>query len=297
MEDKEITKEQATKGAVAPIDLSTIKNLDVASEKDASVVGLKNKVSTMKKKKSKFCFLEANKIPLLSGGRYYQDSDDEDLKNGYIKLYPFSLAEEEILTNQAYLKSGSAFRILFDSCMASNYDSKKLLSYDVMYLLYALRNISYGSEYKFDCKCAECGKKYEKTIDIEQVDWEEIPAEVKDVNTIKLPVSKYTVTIRLSRLADEEETTRLRNLEKYDVSDRILELYVQTLEILDNEGEAVDPKDWIEFYTAIPSADRLAIYKTFEFAKSTPKVLVTCPKCGSSKEMAIPLEEDFFRLS
>ena len=87
--EKEVI-EEATK-PVAPIDLSALKNLDVASERDESLKGIK-KASEMKKKKSKFCFMESSRIPLLSGGRYYLDAEDEDLRNGFIKLYPISMA-------------------------------------------------------------------------------------------------------------------------------------------------------------------------------------------------------------
>jgi hypothetical protein len=292
--EKEVV-EEATK-PVAPIDLSALKNLDVASERDESLKGIK-KASEMKKKKSKFCFMESNRIPLLSGGRYYLDAEDEDLRNGFIKLYPISMAEEEVLTNQAYLKSNSAFRILFENCMASNYDASRLLSYDVYYLLYALRNISYGSDYKFDCKCAECGKEFKKEINIEEVDWEEIPNDVKDVNEIKLSVG-YTVKIRLARLADEEESTRLKQTKKYeDVPDRIVNLVVQTLEIKDPDGELVNPNDWADFYEALPGKDRVLIQKCFEFANNVPMVSIICPKCGATRQVAIPMDRDFFRLS
>lgn len=282
---------------VAPIDLSAIKNLETASERDESLKGIK-KASEMRKKKSKFCFMEANKIPLLSGGRYYLDAEDEDLRNGYIKLYPISMTEEEVLTNQAYLKSNSAFRILFENCMASNYDASKLLSYDAYYLLYALRNISYGSDYKFDCKCADCGKEFKKEIDIEEVDWEEIPENVKDINEIKLPVSNYTVKIRLARLADEEESTRLKTTKKYeDVSDRVVSLVVQTLEIKDDNGELLNPNDWADFYEALPGKDRVEISKCFEFANNVPTATIVCPKCGATRQVPIPMDRDFFRLS
>lgn len=293
--EKEVV-EEATK-PVAPIDLSALKNLDVASERDESLKGIK-KASEMKKKKSKFCFMEFSRIPLLSGGRYYLDAEDEDLRNGFIKLYPISMAEEEILTNQAYLKSNSAFRILFENCMASSYDASKLLSYDVYYLLYALRNISYGSDYKFDCKCAECGKEFSKEINIEEVDWEEIPEEVKDINEIKLPVSQYTVKIRLARLSDEEEATRLKQTKKYeDVPDRIVSLVVQTLEIKDENGEPINPNDWAEFYEALPGKDRVEIQKCFEFTNNVPMVPIICPKCGAQRMAQIPMDRDFFRLS
>ena len=57
------------------------------------------------------------------------------------------------------------------------------------------------------------------------------------INEIKLSVG-YTVKIRLARLAEEEEATRLKQTKKYEeVPDRIVSLVVQTLEIKDPDGE------------------------------------------------------------
>ena len=69
--NKEVIEE--AQKPVAPIDLSAIKNLDVAVDRDESLKEIKSKVSTMKKNKGKFCFMEAHRVPLLSRGRYYQE--------------------------------------------------------------------------------------------------------------------------------------------------------------------------------------------------------------------------------
>ena len=103
--------------------------------------------SARAKAKKKFCFDEALAFMLPSGGKFYQDSPDKDLREGIIKLRPMSLADEEILTNKAYSKNGSTFRVLFDTCMASNYEAKKLLAFDSVYIMYILRKISYGDDY------------------------------------------------------------------------------------------------------------------------------------------------------
>ena len=294
--NKEVIEE--AQKPVAPIDLSAIKNLDVAGDRDESLKEIKSKVNTMKKNKGKFCFMEAHRIPLLSGGRYYQDSNDKDLKDGYIKLVPMSLAEEEILTNQAYLKNNSAFRLVFDNCLRSDYKASNLLSYDVYYLLYALRNISYGNDYEFNCKCAECGKEFKKTINIDEIDWEEIPEDVQDEVAVNLPVSRYIVKIRMSRLKDEEEVTRLSTVKKYEeVPERILEYFVRTIEIIDDNGDPVAPSDWIEFYQALPTKDRVAIADKFNYASNVPTVQIICPKCSATREVGIPIDKGFFRLS
>ena len=120
-----------------------------------------------------------------------------------------SMAEEEILTNVAYLKSGAAFRMLFDACMASDYDAGKLLSYDSTYLLYALRNIGYGSDYTFKVKCEECQKEFTHTIDVAEITFDELPEDTKEIYDIELPYSKYTVTMNLPRIKQDENVIKI----------------------------------------------------------------------------------------
>ena len=55
--NKEVIEE--AQKPVAPIDLSAIKNLDVAGDRDESLKEIKSKVSTMKKNKGKFCFIKS----------------------------------------------------------------------------------------------------------------------------------------------------------------------------------------------------------------------------------------------
>lgn len=285
------------------IDLTKIKNLDaVAKTGDrelAATLKSKGKQNARKEAKRKFNFSEASVFELPSNGKFYQDSDDEDLRRGLIKLLPMGLAEEEILTNRAYHKNSSMFRVLFDTCMESDYPAKKLLSYDVLYLVYCLRQITYGEDYKFDIKCGECDKSFSYDMNISEIDFKELE-ETQDARTISLPVSKYSATLRLLRLADEEEIARLKNstyADDEEVSETILNLFVRTVSIQDEKGNEISPDDWIEFYTCLPVKDKLEIKKSFEKAVNDPKISVVCPKCGNVIKMSVPFDSDFFRIA
>lgn len=284
------------------IDLSKVKNLEAVEKTDSSsfaaTIKQKGKANARKEAKRKFNFSEASTFQLPSGGRFYQDAEDEDLKKGIIKLLPMGLAEEEILTNRAYIKNSSTFRVLFDTCMENNYPAKRLLSYDALYIMYCLRQITYGTDYSFKIKCDECGKEFGFDLNISDIDFEELK-EKTDGREISLPVSKYTVEMRLLRLGDEEEMTRLssRYSEDEEVSDTVLNFYVRTLSIKDNNGDEISPDDWIDFYTCLPLKDKQAIKDSFANAVNDPKVSTVCPKCGNTIKMSIPLEADFFRIA
>lgn len=281
------------------VDLSKIKNMEAVSENDSAAAKMIEKKiisSPHKAAKRKFCFMDPVSVQLPSHGRFYQDSEDEDLRNGIIKLYPMSVAEEEILTNQAYTKSGTAIRMLFDSCMASDYDAGKLLSFDSTFLLYYLRKISYGSDYTFSIKCSECKKEYKYTLDISDVEFEELPEDAQDVYDITLPRSKYAVSMTLPRIIQDENEIKIKNRIK-DVSDQIADMISHTVSVRSPDGEEISPSMWGDFFKELPSIDRAEITKTFAFTKNNPKVTVTCPYCGNDEEVSIPMDLDFFRMA
>ena len=284
------------------IDLSKVKNLDAVEKTDgatfAATIKQKGKTNARKEAKRKFNFSEASAFELPSHGKFYQDSNDEDLKKGIVKLLPMGLAEEEILTNRAYLKNSSTFRVLYDTCMENDYPAKKLLSYDGLYLMYALRQITYGTDYTFKVKCGECGKDFPYSMNISEIDFKELE-EKQDEREIKLPVSKYTVSMRLLRLGDEEEISRLsaKYEDDEEVSDTVLNFYVRTVSIRDENDEEVSPDEWIEFYTCLPLKDKEAIKKNFEKAINDPKITITCPKCGNTITISVPMDADFFRIA
>ena len=125
-------------GPAPGIDLSKIKNTKAAKiEKE-----FKEKISTTKARKNKFCFMEDYQVKLPSNGIPYKDFDDDELANGEITIRPMSLADEEILGNKTYSKNGTIFSKLLDSCIVNNVNVKKLIPYDVFYLLYYLRKIT-----------------------------------------------------------------------------------------------------------------------------------------------------------
>lgn len=283
------------------IDLTKVANAEALDPSDAKFLknATRNKrASSRKEAKKKFNFLEPMMFPLPSRGKFYQDSEDEDLRKGFIKITPMTFAEEEILTNKALLKNGSMFRILFDTCIASDYDAKRILDYDVMYIMYIIRQISYGNDYHFDVTCEECNKKFGVDIAIEDIDWEELPDDIEEEFSIKLPVSKYTLKMRLERLGDQEEQDRLKKLNSDNelATDRIISMVTKTLSIKDTKGHEVDPEDWIDFYSCLPTLDKNAINDKYKGTVNTPKAVVRCPECGNNITIGVPIDEDFFRL-
>lgn len=280
-------------GPAPALDLSKVANLEANKAKGNDVEVIQ--AQSMKAKKSKFCFTEEHEIELPSKGYLYQDADDEDIKKGIVRLRPMSLADEEIIANQSYIKNGTVFIHLLNSCILNNFDARNFVSYDVYYLIYALRQITYGEDYDFEVTCPNCDKKYDFTMKLNEVEFEQMEGTESPRKKFKLPVSKFTVDMRCAKLGDEEEIYKAAKVSDY--SDNILGYVARTYEILDNKGAVIGPKDYAEFFEAIPGKDRAEITKTFKNIDGlkVPSVTCVCPKCGYEHENTIPFNKEFFR--
>jgi len=283
------------------IDLSKLSNLDAVASKDDL---MKEAVSKRGKKrnKGKFNFAESEIVNLPSRGILYKNvTTDENVLNGKIELYPMTAREEEILSTQKFIKDGSATRRVLDRCIASDIDAKDILTYDSNYLLFFLRQISYGDDYEFELKCQNsmCGKKFNHSLKISDLEFEELP-DVQEPIEVKLERSKYTVNLVLPRLYHTEDIISRSNSKTKtteDSSGSQIDRYLSTtVSIIDPDGDELDRSDWEEFYEALPGIDIAAIREASDYSTGVDTLEgVVCPFCESDYSGTIPIGINFFR--
>lgn len=297
MNEDEIKKmaEEAPK-----IDLSKLKNVDAVKTFEPGIEKLAEDAKKFKPKGKKFNFRSPELIPLPSHGTLYHTSD-EDIRSGFIRLLPMSLREEEILTTSRFLRSGSATKMVLENCIVSDIDADEILLFDSNYLLFRLRQLSYGDDYKFTLKCdnPDCKREFTHSLKISELKFNELPEDIVEPIEVKLPVSKYTVKFILGRLRHSEELFKLSAKEKNEDIDRtrLRNLLVTTISILDDEGNPVNPSDWAEFYESIPGMDRAALTDKSKYDTGIDKLEgVSCPHCDTEFSGSIPVGIEFFRL-
>ena len=87
-------------------------------------------------------------IDLPSKGLLYPE--DSELAKGILEMKYMTAKEEDILTNQSYIRNGTVLDRLMKSLIVSKINYDDLLIGDKNAIMVAARILGYGSEYVFD---------------------------------------------------------------------------------------------------------------------------------------------------
>jgi len=154
-------------------------------------------------------------VDLPSRGLVYPK--DHVLRSGKIEIKYMTAKEEDILTNQAYIKNGTVIDKLIDSVIVSkDVNQKDLIVGDKNAVLIATRILGYGAEYKVSVKGEEhqidLGKLENKPFDESNL------VDGKNEFNFTLPHSKTVLTYKIltgnDESAIERELAGLKRLNK-----------------------------------------------------------------------------------
>jgi hypothetical protein len=150
-------------------------------------------------------------IELPSKGFLYPK--DNPLSSGKIEMKYMTAKEEDILTNQNYIKNGIVIDELLKSLIVSKINYNDLLVGDKNALLVAARILGYGKDYTFMYNGEEI------TVDLSSLDNKEFDTSdlTQGVNefTFILPHSQTPLTYRLLTHGDEGKiTAEIKGLKK-----------------------------------------------------------------------------------
>lgn len=191
---------------------------------------------------------------------------------------------------------------LIQNCIL-NTDSVKaeeLKFFDLYFLMFKLRTITYGSEYKLKgIYCDHCGKEQEITANIDDLKVNYLPDDFVEPFNIKLPISGDVLGCKLLSAKDYDDIqreTERRSSKGMDDSDFILS-YVQRIVTIN--GEATVPA-LVENYVQEMNARDLRAFD-IEYGKISNNVgldltyTCQCPTCGAEMTFQVPLVNEFFR--
>jgi hypothetical protein len=238
-------------------------------------------------------------VPLPSSGKVY--SQESTLYGAEtVDIRPMTAREEDILTSRALIKKGTVITELIKSCLVDrSINPSDLLGGDRNALMVAIRITGYGPQYPAEIECQECGTKANHEFDLAQLPVRrlEIDPVVPGTNLFEfvLPRSKKVVKFRFLTGRDEEEImTTSEKQKKLGLSTESnvttnLMYAISSIEGIEDRGKIAS------FVKMMPAMDSLALRNYIK--DNEPGVIMkqetSCPSCGHSEEVAMPLGVNF----
>lgn len=227
-----------------------------------------------------------------------------------VRIRRMTIREEEILylsdDNPTYLDDIAL------SCIVSpkNISLNVLHPNDLMYLLYAIRNISFDSQYKQNSICPMCRQAHLETVDITQLPINFLdPDYINLMKEIKLPLSGDTVEIKIlteGELLDLDDKIQREIRAKKIVDSKKAKLYefqMRREAVIDKvNGEPFkDLESKRNYINSMASKDYNKIVNVSAAIRDSfgldRKLEVKCPYCKRPYESEASIVPEFFRPS
>ena len=249
---------------------------------------IKTKLLTMSESKFKFP-TEVSDLP--SKGILYPK--DNPLSSGKIEMKYMTAREEDILTNQNYIKNGTVIDELLKALIVSKINYNDLITGDKNAIMLAARVLGYGKNYQFtyDGEEQSCDLTSLEPVDI---DFSKFP-HGKNQFEYKLPNSERDITFKLLTGADENEIDKeIKALEKiskeqgFELTTRLKYMITS----VDGKSEPSYINNFVE--TEFLSRDSLAFRKKIQEITPDIQLKQEVEIGGEVVEVDIPLTTEFF---
>jgi len=201
-------------------------------------------------------------VELPSKGLVYPQ--DNPLSSGKIEMKYMTAREEDILTNQNYIKNGTVFDKLLRSLIISAIDFDDLVIGDKNAILIAARVLGYGKDYTIDYPHPQTGENEEITIDLTTIKEKEVDLTIyRNVNefTFKLPKSGNEITFKLLTHKDEriiEDETK--GLKRANINSQVTTRLKHMILSINGDREAKAVRDFVDNYLLAADSKALRDY-------------------------------------
>ena len=244
-----------------------------------------------KKSKPKFKF-PTEIVDLPSRGLIYPK--DNPLSSGQVEMKYMTAKEEDIITNQTYIRKGTVVDKLLEALVVSDVDLGDMIVGDKNALLVASRVLGYGSNYKFEY----LGSEYETDLSkLENKKFnEELISKGENKFTFTTPNGNNLIEFRLmTDKVEKQVDAELRGLRKLskeanpEMSTRMKHMIIS----VDGNTDKKDIREFVDQYFLARDAKAMRDYiieiqpdVDFSFEREMPN--------GEIEEIDIPIGANFF---
>lgn len=185
-----------------------------------------------------------------------------------------------------------------------NYDIMELKPFDMQYLMYKLRIVTYGPEYKVSLRCPNCGRLHDITVNLDDIETKYL----EDDETFEepfeigpLPVSKDVIGAKIMSMKDtidvEKEAKKiLQKFPDYVGEPEFILNYQKR--IVTVNGKEIPPHE-IQAYVEGMNAKDMRYFDSYyaKYAADLGMDLIMQQECncGEIFDYRLPINSEFFR--
>ena len=240
--------------------------------------------------------LPTENVELPSKGLLYPL--DNPLSSGVVEMKYMIAKEEDILSNQNYLKDGTVFDKLLKSLIVSKINYDDLTVGDKNAILIAARILGYGKDYKVTFTHPITGEEEVITIDLAEMKNKEIDYSLFKNNnefTFTLPKSQNQISFKMLTHKDERQIeNELKGLKKINLSAEVTTRLKYSIVAVNNNREAKAIREFVDNFMLAADAQALREY----IKEISPDLNLTFTFVGSdgyTKEgVDLPMGVSFF---
>ena len=240
--------------------------------------------------------LPTETVELPSKGLLYPK--ENPLSSGVVEMKYMTAKEEDILSNQNYIKQGVVFDKLLRSLLVSKVDFDDLLIGDKNAILIAARILGYGKDYQVKTTHPNTGEEEVAVIDLSALKNKDVDYSLfNGVNefTFTLPVSNNEIIFKLLTHRDERQIEEeLKGLKKINASGEVTTRLKQSIVAVNGDRDKKSIRTFVDNYLLAADARALREY----MRKISPDLDLTFTFVGSDgytqEGVDIPLGLSFF---
>jgi len=206
--------------------------------------------------------LPTETIELPSKGLIYPL--ENPLSSGTIEMKYMTAKEEDILSNQNYIKNGTVFDKLLRSLVVSKINYDDLCIGDKNAILIAARILGYGKDYQIKYPHPQTGEEELVVIDLAEIKNKEVDYSLFTHNnefTYTLPKSKNEIVFKILTHRDEKSIDEeLKGLKKINLSAEVTTRLKRAILAVNGDREPKTIRDYVDNYMLAVDAQALRNY-------------------------------------
>jgi len=204
-----------------------------------------------------------------------------------VEVRPFTFEDEKILRSIKKASDGSKIiNTLINRC-TKDLDFNELSLVDKNFILFKLRELSYGSDYKIEAECVPCGTSNELTVELDKLPVTYASLDSRNNTKLMLPDSEVEIDYIMPTANDEKFINN---------TDHLMDNLWRFVRSVGGHTERMIIQGFISKTTGKDvTVLRNAIFNN-DYGLQT-KVNFVCNSCGSDSVIDLPINESFFDVS